>query len=79
VKNEAGFRRMLNMPGMRSRLLKDAKTIQALAKSNATYKGASYTTDVMSGAGRAHARVKTANKAAWWNEMRGGGPLRRAF
>lgn len=80
VPNESGIVDMLNSSGMQSALKECAAGIESTAAAAATYKGATYSTDVQAGSKRAHARVKTASKGAYWNEMRDhNGPLRSAY
>lgn len=80
VPNESGIVAMLNSSGMQSALKECAAGIESTAAAAATYKGATYSTDVQAGSKRAHARVKTASEGAYWNEMRDhNGPLRSAY
>lgn len=80
VKNEPGIVAMLNSSEMQSALKECAAGIESTAAASATYKGATYSTDVQAGSKRAHARVKTASKGAYWNELRDhNGPLRSAY
>lgn len=79
VKHESGIVSMLNSPALQGVLKSKAEVIKSTASAAATYRGATYVTDVQPGRGRAHARASTASEGAWWNEMRGGGPLRSSF
>lgn len=82
VPNISGFIELRNSSAVQSMCLGYAQTYAAAADGMASFSGASYTADVRAGRTRCHARAKTSNEVAWWNEMRGGagsGPLAHSF
>ena len=82
VPNTAGFNELRNSPAVQSMCLGYAQRYASAANGSSSFDGASYVADVMAGRTRCHARAKTANEAAWWNEVRGGagsGPLAHSF
>ena len=82
VPNISGFIELRNSSAVQSMCLGFAQRYASAANGWSSFDGASYVADVMAGRTRCHARAKTANKAAWWNEMRGGagsGPLAHSF
>ena len=82
VPNISGFIELRNSPAVQSMCLGYAQRYASAANGSSSFDGASYVADVMAGRTRCHARAKTANEAAWWNEVRGGagsGPLAHSF
>lgn len=66
--NRRGFSELRNMDAVQALCLKGARRMATSAQAGASRPGAEYAADVRPGRTRCHARAKTANEAAWWNE-----------
>lgn len=68
--NTAGFVELRNSGAVQAHLLDRANSVQAAAQSGGRFANRQYTCDVQAGKSRAHARVSTASRGAYWDAMR---------
>lgn len=64
-----GFAALRNSSGVQEVLLGHAQAIACRASAN-SYRNSAYTADVRPGKTRAHARVSTATRGAYWSQVK---------